>query len=161
MSNPFDASFVFVDPISAEVSAEQMRKVDELMARPNALANAKLHAENDMTRLVMACNRTAWGTVACEPRAPTPDERTALLERLESDIREKLIGEARLAAEQRALLALMEDAQRQHQSHLEAEQAEQAQREAEAAEWAEFQAHDAAGREQRFVAWRAARGGTP
>jgi hypothetical protein len=159
MSNPFDASFVFVDPISAEASAEQIRQVEDLMARPNALANAKLHAENDMTRLVMACNRTAWGTVACDPRAPTPDERAALLERLDPEIREKLIGEARLAAEQRALLALMEDAQQQYLSHLEAEQAEQAQREAEAAEWAEFEAYDAAGREQRFLAWRAARGG--
>jgi hypothetical protein len=157
MSNPFDASLMDEGPIGAEVAAEQARKVDDLMQRPNALANAKLHAENEMVRLVMACNRTAWGTVGAEARAPTPDEAASLLARLSPDIRDKLLAEARHAAEQRALIALMQEAHQQTLSRLEAEQAELAQREAEAAEWAEFEAYDAAGREQRFLAWRAAR----
>jgi hypothetical protein len=161
MSNPFDASLIDAGPIGAEVLAEQAGKVADLMQRPNALANAKLHADNEMRRLVMACNRTAWGTVAAEPRGPTAEEAAALLERLGAENREKLLGEARLAAAQRALIASMAEAQQQSLARLEAEQAELAQREADAQEWAAFEADDAAAKEQRFLAWRAGRRGKP
>ena len=40
---------------------------------------------------------------------------------------------------------------------MQAEQCLLAEREALAREWAEFEAHDAAGKEQRFAEWRASR----
>ena len=155
MTNPFDASLIGEGTVAADVLAEQNRKVQDLMQRPNALANARLHAQNDMIRLVNACNRVAWGTVTTEPRAPTPDETAALLERLSPEDREKLTREAATAAQQRSLLMHMDEAQRHYLSELQAEIAE---REAEAHAWAEFEAHDAAGKEQRWQAWRASRG---
>lgn len=158
MTNPFDASLIYAEPISAETLASQASKVEDLMQRPTALANAKLHAENAMKRMEMTCNRTAWGTVSCEPRPPTPEETAELMARLEPDIREKLIGEARAVAEQRTLLARMEEAHQHYLADMEAVQAEEAQREALAQEWAEFVAYDVATQEERFLAWRAARG---
>jgi hypothetical protein len=157
MTNPFDASQIDGGPISAEVLAEQDRKMADLMQRPNALANARLHADQHMARLIRACNRTAWGTIDSEPRAPTQDEAAALLERLGPENRDKLLGEARAAAEQRALLAKMEEAQQHTVSRLEEEQVEMARYNAAAQEWAEFEAYDAATKEERFQVWRAAR----
>lgn len=160
MTNPFDASLIDDGPVSAEVLAEQDRKIVDLMQRPNALANAKLHAEQHMARLVRHCNRTAWGTVTSEPRGPTQEEAAALLDRLDPENRDKLLGEARAAVEHRAFLAKMEEAQQHTLSRLEAEQVEADRHNAAAQEWAEFEAYDAATREERFQAWRAARSGT-
>jgi hypothetical protein len=159
MTNPFDASLIDGEPVSPEVLAEQDRKMADLMQRPNALANARLHAEQHMARLIRACNRTAWGTVTSEPRAPTQEEAAALLERLGPEDRDKLLRDVLAAAEQRALLARMEGAQQQTLSRLEAEQIEAAQHDAAAQERAEFEAHDAATKEERFQAWRAAQNG--
>ena len=159
MTNPFDASLIEVGPISAEALADQDRKIADLMLRPNALANAKLHADQHMARLIRHCNRTAWGTVTSEPRAPTPEEAAALLERLGPENSEKLRGEALAAAEQRALVAKMEEAQQHTLSRLEAEQIEATRYYAEAQERAEFEEYDAATKEERFLAWRAARSG--
>jgi hypothetical protein len=158
MTNPFDASLISEGTVGADVLAEQHRKVEDLMQRPNALANAKLHAQNDLIRLVNACNRVAWGTVTTEPRAPTPEETAALLERLSPEDREKLTSSATAAAQQRSLLMHMDEAQRHYHSELQAEQAEIAEREAAAQAWAEFEAFDAAGKEERFRTWLASRG---
>jgi len=159
VSNEFDASLVCNDPLSPEVLAEQARTMEHLMQMPNALANAKLHAENDLRRLMNACNRLAWGTVACEPRGPTAEEAAVLLQRLAPEDREKLMAEARLAAAQRHLLTQMEEAQQTYLAQLQAEQDELAEREGQAIEWAEFEAYDAAGRDQLFEAWRVSRRG--
>ncbi len=157
MNHPFDASLIDGGPVSAEVLAEQDRKIADLMQRPSALANARLHAEQHMARLVRHCNRTAWGTITSESRGPTQEETAALLDQLAPENRDKLLADARAAAEQRALLAKMEGAQQHALSRLEAAQAEAAQHNAAVQEWAEFEAHDAATREERFRAWRAAR----
>lgn len=159
MTNPFDASLIDCGPVSAEALAEQDRKVAELMQRPSALANARLHADQHMARLIRHCNRTAWGTIASEPRAPTPEEAATLLERLDAENREKLLADARAAAEQRILLAKMDEARQHTLSRLEAEQVEAARHDAAAQEWAAFEAHDAATKAERFEAWRAARDG--
>jgi hypothetical protein len=159
MTNPFDASLVDSGPVKAEVLAEQDRKIADLMQRPNALANARLHADQHMARLIRACNRTAWGTVTSEPRGPTQEEAATLLDRLGPENRDKLLGEACAAAEQRTLLAKMEEAQQHTLSRLEAEQVEAAQHNAAAQERAEFEAYDTEAKEERFQAWRAARNG--
>ena len=159
MTNPFDASLIDGGPVSAETLAEQDSKIADLMQRPNALANARLHADQHMARLIRACNRTAWGTVTSEPRGPTQEEAAELLERLGPENRDKLLGEVRAAAEQRTLLAKMEEGQQRTLSWLEAEQVEAARHEAADQERAEFEAYDAATREERFQAWRAARSG--
>lgn len=158
MTHPFDASLIEAGPPSAEALAAQDRAIADLMQRPSALTNARLHAEQHLARLARACNRTAWGSVYTEPRAPTPEEQAALMERLGAEGRDKLEGEARAFAEQRALLAKMADAERETLSRLEAEHAEQARLRAEAEEWAAFEAHDAETRQERFAAWRATRG---
>ena len=157
MTNPFDASLIDGGPVSADTLAEQDSKMADLMQRPNALANARLHADQHMARLVRACNRTAWGTVSSEPRAPTPEEAAELQERLGPENWDKLLGEVREAAEHRALMAKMEEAQQHTLSLLEAEQVEAARHAAAAQEWAEFEAYDAATRDERFQVWRAAR----
>jgi hypothetical protein len=159
MSNPFDASLIDGGPVSAEMLAEQDRKIADLMQRPNALANARLHAEQHMARLVRHCNRTAWGTVTSESRGPTQEEAAALLDRLSQEDRDKLLGEARAAAEQRTLLAKMEEAQQRTLSQMEAEQVEAARHSAAIQERTEFEAYDAATKEERFQAWRTARNG--
>jgi hypothetical protein len=157
MTNPFDASLIDGGPVSAEILAEQDRKIADLTQRPNALANARLHAEQHMARLMRYCNRTAWGTVTSEPRGPTQEEAAALLDRLGPENRDKLLGEARAAAEQRSLLAKMEEAQQHTLSQLEAEREEVARHSAAAQEWSEFEVYDAATKEERFQAWRTAR----
>jgi hypothetical protein len=157
--NEFDATLVYTDPVSEEVLAKQSQTAEQLMQRPNALANAKLHAENELHRLISACNRLAWRSMPAEMRAPTPDEVNALLERLEQDDRHKLMHEAQLAAEQRFLVVKLQEAHAQCEAEMAAEQEEQARREAEAQELAEFEAYDEEGKEARFQAWRAARSG--
>lgn len=154
----FDASLVHTDAVGDEVLAQQTRMVEQLMARPNALANAKLHAENELHRLVMACNRLAWRSMPADPRQPSPDEINTLLERLEQENRHKLMHDAKLAAEQRFLVEKLQKAHEQCQAELAAEQEEYARQQQIAQEWAEFEAYDEQGKEARFQAWRASRG---
>jgi len=159
MSEEFDASLVYTDPVGEEVLAEQDRTVAQLMLRPNALANAKLHSENELRRLIAACNRLAWRSVPADLRQPAPEEAAALLERLTADEREKLMTDARATAEQRLLVVRMQEAHEQALAQMQADQAELAQRQEEAQDLAEFEAFDAAGKEARFQAWRASRAG--
>jgi hypothetical protein len=157
MSGEFDASLVWSDPVSTEVSAAQERTVGDLMLRPNALINAKLHAERELERLIMACSKAAWGTVYADRREPTAPEVAELLGRIEGEDREKLLENARLAAEQRQLVAAMQDAETRYLAEFQAEQEQLAAQQAERLEWEEFEAFDAAGQAERFAAWRAAR----
>lgn len=159
MSNEFDATLVCDEPVHPDIIAGHIREVDHLAPRPTALANAKLHAERELQRLIIVSNRLVWGNVPAELRAPTGQEVAGLFGRLSPEDREKLSRDARLANAQRHLVALMDEAQARYQAQMEAEQCELAAREALARQWAEFEAHDAAGKEQRFVAWRDARGG--
>ncbi len=158
--NEFDASLVHTDPVSEEVLAQQNHMAEQLMLRPNALANAKLHAENELRRLVSVCNRLAWRSVPADLREPALEERNALLERLEQEDRHKLMHDAKLAAEQRFLVARLQAAYEQCQAELAAEQEEMALREEEARLWAEFEAIDEQGKLARFEAWRAAQSGS-
>jgi hypothetical protein len=59
----------------------------------------------------------------------------------------------RLAAKQRSLLAVMEEAHEYYLAQLQAEQCEIAEREA-LDRWAEFEVYDVAEKEKRFTAWR-------
>lgn len=157
MSEEFDASLVFTDPVSEGVLAKQNEAIEHLMQRPNALANAKLHAETELRRLVSACNRLAWRSVPADLRQPSPEEANALLERLSQEDRHKLMNDAKLTAEQRILVVRMQEAHEQCLVQMQAEQEEHSIREREVQERAEFEAFDAAGKEDRFQAWRAAR----
>jgi hypothetical protein len=134
-----------------QTSADR-RRHDDAAERPG-----QCQAERELGRLVNVCNRIAWGSVPAELRAPAPAEIAALLERLTPEDRERLTTEARNAAGQRDLIARMADAEAQCIALLEAEQSARAEEEALYEEWAEFEAIDAAGKMQRFEAWRAAR----
>jgi hypothetical protein len=157
MSEQFDASQIWSEAVSGEIAAEHDRTVEGLMTRPAALANAKLHAERELGRLVSVCNRVAWGSVPAELRAPAADETAALLERLGEEDRDKLTTEARNAARQRVLVAKMADAEAQCQARLEAEETARAEEQALYQEWAEFEAFDASEKMKRFDTWRASR----
>ena len=157
MSDQFDASMIWSEAVGSDVIAKHQQTVEGMATRPNALDNARLHAERELGRLVNVCNRIAWGSVPAELRAPAPAEIAALLERLTPEDRERLTTEARNAAGQRDLIARMADAEAQCIALLEAEQNARAEEEALYEEWAEFEAIDAAGKMQRFEAWRAAR----
>jgi hypothetical protein len=175
MSTPFDASFASPGGINADVQAAHASEVERCMMMPGKLANAKLHANNDLQRAVLACNRLVWGQMPADVRAPADGEILALLQVLPPDKIEKLLKEAQLAAEARHLVAMLDAAEIEAQSRLEAQQAEaaraeseeRARMEAEAAERAqadreralraEFEAIDAAGKEARFQAWLARR----
>lgn len=157
MSEEFDASLIYSAPVSADVVAKQSETVENLMLRPNALANAKLHAENELKRLVNSCNRLAWRYVPADLRAPSEEETAALLGKLEQEDRHKLIHDSQQAAEQRVLVVQMQDAYERCMAQMQAEQAEYAQREVEAQLRAEFEAIDEAEKENRFQTWRAAR----
>jgi hypothetical protein len=159
MSNAFDASFICNEPLTADVLAEQQKTVEHWLTMPSALANAKLHAERELGRLVSACNRIAWGGLPPEQGKPNGQETSALLQRLGAEEREKLMRDSRLAAEQRHLLALIEEGEASWREQQRAEQEQLAQYEAEQEELAEFEAYDAAGKQARFEAWRAARRG--
>ena len=153
----FDASLVHTDPVGDEVLAQQTRMAEQLMLRPNALANAKLHAENELHRLVVACNRIAWRSMPAEARQPTPDEINGLLERLEQDNRHKLMHDAKTAAEQRFLVVKLQEAHERCQADMEAEQQEYDRQQQLAQEWAEFEAYDEQNKEARFETWRASK----
>jgi hypothetical protein len=155
----FDASLIWAEPVSADVLAAQQGTVNELRKRPNALANAKLHAERELERAVMVCNRVAWGAMASDRRAPSAAEADELLGRLSGEDRDKLMREARLAAEQRHLVEAMREAEQACLAQMQAEQEEIAAHNAEIEEWEAFEAHDAAEKGARFEAWRASRRG--
>jgi hypothetical protein len=157
MSDQFDASQVWTDPVGGDIIAAHQRTVEGLASRPTALANAKLHAERELVRIISVCNRIAWGTVPAELRAPVAAEIAALLERLSPEDRERLMKEARQGAEQRQLIAMMAEAEAQYLAQLETEAAARAEEAALQQEWAEFEAFDAAEKMKRFDAWRAAR----
>ncbi|MBC8048601.1 MAG: hypothetical protein H7X92_00445 [Chitinophagales bacterium] len=159
MSTQFDASKGYHEALSNDILAQQQAAVEGWMERPSALANAHLHAQNELNRLVLACNRLAWGTLPDDTREPTGEETAALLQHLNAEDCQKLLRDMRLAAEQRSLVMRIEHAERQHAERLAAEQAEMARAEAEAQELAAFEAFDAAGRAARFEAWRAAEKG--
>lgn len=154
----FDASLICGEPVSSEIADEQIKTVGLMVRMPAAFANAKLHAESDLQRLVQACNQLVWRGVPANLRAPSQEERASLLERLNEDDRERLMRDSRLAAKQRNLLNVMEEEHCKYLAQMEAERCELAEREALAREWAEFEAFDAAGKEKRFAEWRASRG---
>jgi hypothetical protein len=176
MTSQFDASFAYTGPIGAEVQAAHAREIEHAMFMPSKLANAKLHANNELQRWVLACNRLVWGAMPADQRQPVAEEVAWLLEQLSPENRERLLKESQLAAEARNLVALLEAAEIEAQARLEVQRAEQARAEAEAqarfeAQQAEmaraeaeralrvaFEAIDEAGKEARFQAWRAAQG---
>lgn len=175
MTGQFDASFAYTGPISPEVQAAHASEVEHAMFMLSKLANAKLHANNELQRWVLACNRLVWGTVPEQLREPTQQELAALLRELPSDKCERLLKESQLAAEARHLVQLLSAAEAEAQARLEAQRAEEMRAAAEAqarldaereravqAEALrklreEFETVDAAGKEARFEAWLAAR----
>jgi hypothetical protein len=175
MSTPFDASLAYTGPIGAEVQAANAAEVAHCGFMPGKLANAKLHANNEVQRWVLACNRLVWGEMPAGLRAPAGSEIPALLEALPPEKRERLLKESQAAAHARHLVALLEAAEAEAQQRLEAQAAEEARAEAEerarleaqAAAIAraeleralreEFEEIDAAGKEARFQAWLASR----
>jgi hypothetical protein len=176
MTSQFDASYAFTGPIREEVQAAHRQEVEHSMHMPGKLANAKLHANNDLQRWVMSCNRLVWGQVTGPLRQPSREELAWLMEQLNPEYRERLLGEARMAAEARHLVELLEAAEVEAQARLAAQRAEDARIQAEAQArmqaqrahearsqterqlWAEFEAYDLSQKEARFKAWRAARG---
>jgi hypothetical protein len=160
MSTEFDASQICNDePMSAGAIAEQEHLIEQLMDRPNAMANARLHAQNELQRIVNAANRIAWRYVPADMRAPAAEEKSALLASLSEADREKLLKEARSAVAQRRFVTRIEEAYEQCMALLQVQQAEMASRESEAREWAEFEAYDEATKAERFQIWRASRPG--
>jgi hypothetical protein len=153
MSHDYDVSLVCREAVSHETSERQRVDVENWLRMPSALANAKLHAQRELEARVGACNRLVWGYGAVAPRAPSAEEAAALMQWLGVEKREKLLGEARLANEQRNLLALIKEAERRYAEQARANEAEQARREAWRRVLEEFEAHDAAGRQARFEAW--------
>ena len=157
MANEFDASLVWREPVSSEVLAAQQGTVDELRKRPNALANAKLHAERELERAITVCNRVAWGAMPADLRAPSAAETETLISRLGGEDRDKLMRESRQAAEQRLLVGAMREAEQACLAEMQAEQEQMAADEAERLELEAFELYDAAGKASRFEAWRASR----
>lgn len=175
MTSQYDASFAYTGPISAEVRAAHAREIEHSRFMQSKLANAKLHANNELQRWVVACNRLVWGGMPADARQPTPDEIASLLEQLSPENRERLLKESQLATEARNLVALLSvaeleayarlevqrreeaQAQAEEQARLEAQRVEAARAEAEQRLRDEFEAIDAAGKEARFQAWRAGR----
>jgi hypothetical protein len=158
MSHEFDASLICSESVSPETLAQQQADVDNWMRMPSALSNAKLHAQRDLEARYGACNRLVWGYGHTPTRTPFADEIAGLLQSLDPGKREKLMNEARLAKEQRSLIALIEEGERRYVERLRAEEAEQALHSAARRELEEFEAFDLAGKRERFEAWRAQRG---
>ncbi len=157
MSDSFDASLVWTEPLDASLLHKQRGEVESWAKMPSALANAKLHAEREYQALRAACNRAVWGYGPHGERAPTADEIAELMNFLKPEDRDKLLRNARQAAEQRQLLALVALAEHALQDRIRAEQDHRAREEAERRDRAEFEAYDAAGKEARYEAWRAQR----
>ncbi|MEJ2125116.1 MAG: hypothetical protein P8Y67_05345 [Alphaproteobacteria bacterium] len=157
--NDFDASLVYDEPVGAEIVDEQVNMMGLLVEMPSAFENAQRHAESDLQRLVQTCNDLVWRGMPADMRAPTAEEKAALLERLSPDDQERLMRNSQLVAQQRSLLNVMKELSQQHTARLMAEQAAAAEREAHALLRAEFEEYDAAGKEQRFEEWLASRTG--
>lgn len=176
MTSQFDASFAYTGSVREEVQNAHRQEVEHAMFMPGKLANAKLHANNELQRWVLACNRLVWGQMPDEARQPEPSEIAWLLEQLTPENRERLLKESQLAAEARNLVALLEEAgieasarleaqaeeearsQAATQARIDALRAEQARIDADRMLREEFEAADEAGKEARFQAWRAALG---
>jgi len=158
MSTQFDASLGHFEPISDDVLAAHSREIATTMKMPGKLANAKLHAENELNRLINACNRVAWGGQPSDLRAPSPAEMSEVLARLSAEDRDKLMRDAKLACEQRNLVTQLALAETTFLETQHLEQEALARLEAERADFEAFEAHDAAGKQDRFTAWRASRG---
>ncbi len=158
MSTQFDVSLGYFEPVRDEIVMQQKATVDSWMQKPSALANAHLHAQNELNRLVLALNRLAWGALPDDGRAPETDEMAALMQHLSPADGEKLVRDLRLAAEQRSLVNLIRQAEAQHAAQVQAEAEELARQEAERLLIAEFEAFDAATKVERYQAWRAAKG---
>ncbi len=177
MTSQFDASFAYTGPVSEEVQAAHREEIERSMHMPGKLANAKLHANNELQRWMLSCNRLVWGGDVSGPlRRPSPEEIAWLFQQLNPEYRERLMNESRLAAEARHLVELLEAAeveaharlaaqrieearlQAEAQARLAAQQAREARTHAERALWEEFEAFDEAQKEERFNAWRAAHG---
>jgi hypothetical protein len=175
MTTQFDASFAHTGAISAEVQAAHASEVEHSKFMPSKLANAMLHANNELQRWVLACNRLVWGGMPADARRPAQGEIASLLEQLSPENRERLLRESQLAAEARNLVALLSAAEVEAHARFEAQRADEARAEAEAlarlkahqaelaraaaeqALRAEFEAFDAGGKGARFQAWLAGR----
>ncbi|MBX2804805.1 MAG: hypothetical protein KTR19_02440 [Hyphomicrobiales bacterium] len=155
--DPFDASLVSDESVSGDIVDEQIRTVRLLLRTPSAFSSARQQAERDLQRYVETCNTLVWQSVPETLRAPTPEEKDLLLERLIPDEQERLMRSCALAARQRSLLHVMEEQEQEHLANLEAEKCLLEERETLAREWAEFEDFDAAGKEKRFQEWRASR----
>ncbi|MGO9487155.1 MAG: hypothetical protein ACLPX9_21700 [Rhodomicrobium sp.] len=177
MTSQFDASYAFNGPVSEEVQEAHRQEIERSMSMPGKISNAKLHANNELQRWALSCNRLVWGPQVSLPlRPPSREELGWLMEQLNPEYRERLLTESRAAAEARHLVELldaaevevharlaaqrMEDArvQAEQQARLQAQQAREARTHAERALWEEFEAFDEAHKEERFHAWRTARG---
>ncbi len=153
----FDASLVNDEPVSPEIVEEQIQTISLLVEMSAAFINAKRQAEVDLQRLVQSCNELAWRKVPADLRAPSEEEKAALLERLHPDDQERLLRNAHLAAKQRSLLDVMENLHQEHLARLQAEKDEEAEREKQARLRAEFEVYDEAEKEKRFAQWCASR----
>src|SRR5579883_3262493 len=111
MTSQFDASFAYTGPISEDVKAAHFHEAGLLRSMPAKLANAKLHANNELQRWVLACNRLVWGDMPADARRPGQSEIAALLEQLPLEKRERLLKESQLAAEARNLVTLLSAAE--------------------------------------------------
>jgi hypothetical protein len=177
MTSQFDASYAYNGGIPEETQAAHREEVERSKHMPGKLANAKLHANNEMQRWALSCNRLIWGPQVSGPlRPPTREEVAWLMEQLNPEYQQRLMHEARQAAEARHLVELLEEAeveaharlaaqraedarvQAEAQARMQAQQAHAARTHAERALWDEFEIYDNQQKEARFKAWRAARG---
>ena len=69
MTSQFDASFAYTGPLSAEVQAAHAGEIERLQFMLSKIANAKLHANNELQRWVLACNRLVWGAMPADDDA--------------------------------------------------------------------------------------------
>jgi hypothetical protein len=177
MTSQFDASYAFSGSIPEEVQRAHLEEAERSKHMPGKLANAKLHANNEMQRWALSCNRLIWGPqVSGTLRPPTREELAWLMEQLNPEYQQRLQHEARQAAEARHLVEILEAAEVEAHARLAAQRAEDARVQAEAqarfhqqraheqrtqserALWDEFDIYDNQQKEARFKAWRAARG---
>ncbi len=177
MSSQFDASYAYMGPISEQVQEAHRQEVEHCQNMPGKLGNAKLHANNELQRWALSCNRLVWGPqVSGQLRPPSREEIAWLMEQLNPEYRDRVLHESRTAVECRNLVELLEAAeveaharlaaqrmedqrlQAEQQARLQAQQARAAQSQSERALWAEIEAYDDTQKEERFKAWCAARG---
>ena len=78
-------------PSSEEVQAEHAKEIETSRNMLSKLANAKLHAGNELQRWVLSCNRFIWGEVPAELRQPSPEEIAWLLGQLPAEAHERVM----------------------------------------------------------------------